>query len=155
MLAQINLHRCKWGILVYWAVWLTVVCLTNIVDAMRAAGVVGASVTFASDNYAAIVRTTGVHHLPAWVNLPLLLVAATWEGTSAVLFYRAARRSRRAIDFVAVNAAFGLRLFLWLGFTLVDELFIRYQQEKGHMSVFVFEISTFLAIHLLPEKSGE
>src|SRR5207244_4807653 len=76
----------KQGLLLFWAVWLSLVLLSNVLDGAKALGLLGASWTFASGNYAFLCQTTARHATPEWVNGVLFAGAIGWEARAAVLF---------------------------------------------------------------------
>src|SRR4051812_13809660 len=78
----------KRSLLAFWAVWLTVVFLTNLADAGKALGLLGESWAFASGNYRFLTETTARYATPAWLNAVLFAGVIAWEGLAAVLFWR-------------------------------------------------------------------
>lgn len=64
----------KRSLLLSWAVWLSVVFLSNLADAGKEAGLIGESWAFASGNWKAIKETTARYGTPDLVNA--LLFAA-------------------------------------------------------------------------------
>jgi hypothetical protein len=149
----------KRGILGFWSLWFSIVVVTNVYDAAKSAGVLGEGWTFASDNYAAIVRTTSKHHFPLWINPILFAAVILLESTIAALFWRAFL-SRRGPEKGAepdadrANVAFAVSFILWGGFLLIDELFIAYSQEKNHMIVFITALCMFMIVNLLGARDA-
>lgn len=135
------------GILLFWALYFSIVALTNTFDAARSFGVLPPGWTLASGNYALVVKVTAVHGTPMAVVLILFLGVIAWEALSAVLFWRALMtRTRRA-----VYAAFTMSLALWAVFALVDEIFIAYTLGGVHRDLFGIELVSLLALRLLPD----
>jgi hypothetical protein len=148
--AAVLLKRILLGL---WAAWLTVVFATNVLDGMKALGLLPADWAFASGNYAFLAATTNRYGTPAWLNGLLFAGVIVWEGAAAVLFWLACGtfqgRGRR--NTAVLYAAFGAGLSLWLAFVLADEVFISYQVEGTHLRLFTAQLATLLAVELLPE----
>jgi hypothetical protein len=145
----------KRTLLAFWAVWLTIVLITNVFDALKALGLLGESWRFASGNYDFLVATTARYSTPAKLNGLLFAGVIVWEGASAALFWLAWWSSGGARDKGKrwLHAAFASSLSLWLAFTIADELFISYQVEGTHLRLFTAQLLTLLAIELLPEAA--
>ena len=140
-------------LLLFWAVWLTVVFATNLLDGLKALGVLAESWAFASGNYQFIGATTARYGVPAWANLAMFAGVILWEAVAAGLFWRAAVSYRgRAMGRAAVYAAFTASLLLWGSFLLTDEVFIAYTAGGTHLRLFVAHLVTLLAVELLPEE---
>ncbi|HEX4589968.1 MAG TPA: hypothetical protein VH120_08575 [Gemmataceae bacterium] len=139
-------------LLVAWAVWLSVVLLTNLADAVKGLGWLGESWAFASGNLQFIRETTARYGTPDVVNGVLFGGVVVWEGVAAVLFWRAALAFRgRGVGRTAMYQAFAVQLLLWFGFLVADEVFIAYPLEATHLRIFVAQLVTLVAIELLPE----
>lgn len=143
------------GLILFWAVYFFMVWTTNVFDALKARGLFGPNLAYGSKNYEAIVKvTSGVG--PAW--LPPLLFAGVlaWEGLAAVLFcwswwvFRGVHQPGVRI----MNTAFAVGLALWAAFNLADEIFIAYELEGTHRSLFAFQLLCLLALYLLPDDAG-
>jgi hypothetical protein len=145
----------KRGLLLFWAVWLTIVFITNVLDGCKALGWLGEGWTFASGNYRFLAQTTARYGTPAWLNGLLFLGVIAWEGAAASLFwlaglrFRGQQESRRLL-----YAAFTVGLGLWSAFAIADELFIAYAVEGTHLRLFTAQLATLLAVELLPHQSG-
>ena len=134
-------------------VWLSVVVLSNLVDAGKAAGLLGASWSFASGNWTAIQETTARYGTPVLVNALLFAGVIVWEGIAAALFWLAFATFRgRNAGRKVVHLAFTTALVLWGAFFVSDEIFIAYAFEATHLRLFVAYLVTLLAIELLPEE---
>ncbi|HYT87590.1 MAG TPA: hypothetical protein VEL76_02620 [Gemmataceae bacterium] len=144
----------KQCLLLFWAVWLTVVFATNFMDRAKALGLLPESWSFASGNYQFVCATTARYGTPAWLNGLLFLGVVVWEGVAALLCWRAwwrfgdkATERRRPL-----YAAFTVSLLLWAAFLVADEVFISYTVAGTHLWLFVAQVVTLLAIELLPEE---
>jgi hypothetical protein len=145
----------KRSLLLFWAVWLTVVFATNVLDGCKALGWLGESWAFASGNYHLLVETTARYGTPTWLNGLLFLGVICWEGAAALLFWLAWRRFRdsREGSQRLRYAAFTVSLTLWTAFAIADELFIAYAVEGTHLRLFTAQLATLLAIELLPQST--
>jgi hypothetical protein len=142
----------KRALLAFWAVWLTVVFVTNVLDAARALGLVEQSWAFVSGNYGFLIKTTARYGTPHWLNVVLFAGVICWEGTAALLFWLACWKFRgRATGRRTVYAAFTAGLTLWGAFLVADEVFIAYAVAAAHLRLFTAQLVTLLAIELLPE----
>ncbi|MFN4260223.1 MAG: hypothetical protein ACK4RK_13080 [Gemmataceae bacterium] len=141
------------GILLFWALWLSLVAATNIMDGLQQLGVVADSWRFTSGNYAFMVDVTARYHTPGWLVAGLFLGVVVWEALAALLFWLA------AVCFSPTNhawlhLAFGVSLALWAAFMLADEIFMAYQVENVHRSIFLTQIACLLLIRLAPAENG-
>ena len=134
------------GILLFWAAWFTVVASTNLLDALKALGVLPAGWTLVSGNWALMLKVTAIHGTPTALVALLFLGVILWEMLAATLFWRAwAARG----DTIAT--AFIVGLALWAAFTLADEAFVAYPLEAAHLRLFAVQLLSLLAIRLLPD----
>jgi hypothetical protein len=150
--AHIPLIRLKRCLLGFWALWLSIVFLTNVLDGAKALGVLPPSWQFASGNWLFLMETTARYATPAWLNALLFAGVIGWEGLAAVLFWRALRAYRREASQRRIYAAFTAGLTLWSAFILADEVFIAYAVEATHLRLFIAQLATLLAIQLLPDE---
>jgi hypothetical protein len=138
-------------LLYFWAIWFSVVFLSNLADGAKGLGLLDDSWAFASGNLKFIKETTGRYGTPDWLNAILFGGVILWEGIAAVLFWRAGWTFRGGIRAQkAVYLAFTVSLLLWCAFLIADEVFIAYPVEAVHLRLFVAQLVTLLAIELLP-----
>jgi hypothetical protein len=139
-------------LLLFWAVWHTVVLLTNLADAGKGLGLLGVSWTFASGNWALIQETTARYGTPAAVNAGLFAGVLLWEALAALLFWRAGWSFRdKASPRTPVYRAFTASLLLWAAFLVADEVFVAYSLEGTHLRLLVAQLVTLLSLELLPD----
>ncbi len=145
----------KRGLLLFWAVWFSVVTATNACDALKELGLLGPGWRFASGNFGFLAETTARYGIAGWINATLFLGVIAWEATAASLFWLAWRQTglRAARDATALYPAFLAGLMLWAAFMLADELLIAYTVEAAHVRLFIAQLVTLLAIVLLPEPA--
>ena len=143
----------KQGILLFWALWLSMAWLANACDGLKACHLLGTGWKFASGNYALLVETTQKYHTPLWLTAILFLGVILWEGGAALLFW-SAFYVFQGIHQPAGRAfypAFGVSLALWAVFIIADEIFLAYETEATHLRVFIAQIVSLLVLTLLPE----
>jgi len=143
-------------ILVFWAAWFTIVFLTNLFDALKALGIVGEGWTFASGNWAFMVKTTAIYHLPTSAVALLFAGVLAWECLAAISMWlvvgaRCHAPDRRSAP--AVYRAFAVALGLFGAFMIADEIFIAYPVEGTHLRIFVTLLVSLLAVCLLPDET--
>src|SRR5215207_3909576 len=85
----------KRGLLAFWAIWLSIVVLTNLLDALKALGALPAGWSFASGNWELMLKTTAIHGTPTWLTALLYLGVIAWEASAAALFWQAFARAAR------------------------------------------------------------
>jgi len=142
MTKRANAVLLRRGLLLFWAVWLTVVLATNVGDALKELALLDPGWRFASGNYGFIAATTARYGVPAAVNAVLFLGVILWQGVAAGLFWRAVGGGCR-------YAAFTSSLMLWAAFAVADELFIAYPLEGTHLRLFIAQLVTLLVIEQL------
>jgi hypothetical protein len=143
----------KQGILLFWALWLTVAWLANTCDGLKACHVLGKGWKFASGNYALMVEATQKYHTPLWLNATLFFGVILWQGGAALLFWSAFSAFQglyRPGDHL-LYPAFLVSLALWAAFIIIDEIFLAYETEDTHLRVFTAQAISLLVLVLLPE----
>lgn len=138
------------GLLVFWALWLTLVFLTNLFDGLKAAGVLPGSWRFASGNYQAMGKVTGKYGTPGWLLGLLFAGVIVWELLAAALLWRAALTFGGAGGSGMMYMAFTVSLALWAAFILADEVFSAYEMSQTHWAIFIAQLVSLLAVGLLP-----
>ncbi len=141
----------KVALLASWAVWLTVVLVTNLMDAAKALHLLRPEWPFASGNYAFLTHVTGKYDTPEWVNGVLFAGVIAWEAAATALFWAACLTHRGRRGVMVRHAAFVVALGLWMAFAVADEVFIAYDVERAHVQLFIAQLATLLAVELLPE----
>lgn len=139
-------------LLLFWAVWFSVVVLSNLADAGKGLGLLGESWAFASGNWKYIQDTTARYRTPGSVNAILFAGVILWEVIAAVMFWWAGLSfPGRSPSRKPVYLAFTASLLLWGAFLVADEVFVSYPLESTHLRLFVSHLATLLAVDLLPE----
>ena len=147
-----TLFLLKLALLFFWATWFCVVFLTNLFSALKAAGLLGAAWKFASKNYESVAKAISLYDAPAWVPALLFGGVVAWQLAAASLYARALCSSLAAgaIAMPAVNAAFAAGIGLWAAFMIADEITIKYAYEQSHELLFVAQLASLVAMHVLP-----
>lgn len=139
------------GLLLFWALWFCIACLTNIADLLVTWQILPETWPFRSSNFAQLASTISLYSLsPAFAAL-LLLVDILIQGTIATLFGIAVHKWRQnRTPWKWVNAALILSIALWAIFSLMDELFIAYSYESTHLTLLISSLLTLIVMHRLP-----
>lgn len=144
----------KQGILLLWGVWLGIVTLLNVLDALKTAGRLPEGWRFYSHNFEGIVQATRIYDTPLWICRLLYASVIVWEAVATVLLLRAGFSFSPA----AANLAFFVSLALWGAFLVVNEVFLTFLAEAGgaystaatHRSLFTSFLVSCVAVALLP-----
>lgn len=147
----------KRGIILFWALWLTVVVVTNVLNALQALGVLPASFKFVSGNWQWINQTMDPLNVPRALQAFMFAGVIGWELLAAILFWRALAdfRNRPLMQERVTLAACGVNLALWAAFQVLDEVFLAYQPEGVHRVIFGNQILTLLLLSMLSAQNVE
>jgi hypothetical protein len=126
-----------------WALYLSIVWLTNALDGLKHLDVLGSGWEFASGNYPFLRRTTDVYSTPAAIDIVLFCGVVVWEALAAGLWWRAIG------DRTHVYAAATVTLALWVAFIVADEIFLAYDVEETHWRLFIALVASVLAVRVL------
>jgi hypothetical protein len=155
MSSFVTWRTCKRLLLLFWAVWLSIVVATNLADALRSAGLLDASFPFASGNYATILEVTAPFEVPHWASAGMFAGVIVWEAASMLLFWIAtvayAEAGKRH---KWLPLTFTVGLGLWAAFQIACEAMpslLAYQLAGTHRLLFTEQLATLLAIMLLPD----
>lgn len=147
------LFNLKVGCLLFWACWFALAFTTNTTDFMQALGWLPRDFHFRSGNVDLVKFVINIYQTPNWILMILFILDIAIQGACAILFFAACWHfyNRRSSAWSLVNTAFTLSIGLWAAFLIMDEFFIAYTYESVHSNLFIFELLTLLAIHLLPD----
>ena len=154
-----NVLRIKRGLLFFWALWLSIVFMSNIADGLKALKVLPDTWPFASGNYLFMVKVTNIYSTPEWMVAILFSGVVIWEGLGASLFWCSFREFNgvNGSGLTTVYTAFGVSLALWAAFVIADEIFVAYKTynslEEGHMGIFASQLISLFVLRLLPDES--
>jgi len=138
-------------LLLFWALYFTLVTSSNVCDALRALAVLEESWPFASGNFRMITDATARYGASRPINLALFAGVIAWEGVSAVLFARAAYRFRGRNELPGVRLALAVGLGLWAAFILADEMVFTFKFEETHVRLLIATLATWLVMELIPD----
>ncbi len=149
---QIDLMTLKLGLLLFWAVWLSLVFLTNLFAGLKAIGILPDKWKFASKNYEAVVKTTSTYTATAWLPGFLFAGVILWQGLALFLFWLASIRSIQggSLNLTSAATAFAVSLGLWAAFMIADEVFQVYETERSHLLILVGQLLTLISFYVLP-----
>ena len=135
-------------LLLFWAVWFSVVTLTNVGDALKHLGVLPAGFSFASGNFAFLQTVTAIHHTPVFLVALMFAGVILWEGLAAVLFYRAFAKDRAASADASstTTLAFTVSAAFWGAMMIASEAFISYDVEATHMRLLIASLVSFIVV---------
>ena len=146
----------KLGLLLFWALYFSIVFITNWFDALKAAGVLGDGWKVASGNWASIREATAIYDTPGWLRAILFAGVLVLELLAAALFWRAFLLARRSGLFAGpiIDAPIIVGSTLFAGFVLADEIFVTYSVEATHFRILIALIVSLLALQLLPSNDA-
>jgi hypothetical protein len=147
-----NLLGIKLGLLSFWGLWFLLVFSTNLCEGLKVLRLIPWTWKFASHNFQAVVLALAEYEAPSWISKALFSGILLWQLITAFLFGWATVASLEhfSLRWELINAAFAAGLALWAGFMLADELCKQYDPERGHVLFFIAQLSTLVALHLLP-----
>lgn len=144
----------KQGIILFWAVWLSLVVLLNLLDVAKNLSLLPQTWKFNSGNFPfmqAVVKVYGTPNPLTWV---MYISAIIWEIVAIFLLW-SALGSFDPQHLRLVNLAFLVNLALWAAFVVMDEIFLAFLVPgfnimETHRSLFTANLVSLMAIHLLP-----
>jgi hypothetical protein len=142
---DVSIVTLKHGLILFWALWMTVVVLNNLGDGLRVLGLVPETFPIHSGNYSVMRDVMAKRRAPDWSTKLLFAGVILWEIIIAYLLWRA------VFDLTTfLIPAFGANLALWAAFMIADEVFVAYEVEATHLRIFTAQIVTLLFILLTP-----
>jgi hypothetical protein len=148
MLVKLGFRTIQTGLVLFWAIWLTLVTATNVFDGLRQLGVLPEGFTLASYNFDLVVETVGAHGVPMGAAAVLFAGVIVWEALGSVLFWRGWRamssgRDGRAAE---VTQAFAVSLALWAAFLIATELTVNYVTAGTHKTTLIAQLASLLVV---------
>ena len=140
------------GLVLFWAIWLTVVTTTNVLDAMKQVGALPPGFTLVSYNFELVQKTVGAHGVPTVIAALLYAAVIAWELLSSALLWRAWRAMRRGAPGTApeVVQAFAVSLALWAAFLIATEVTVNYATAGTHKLTLVTQLASLIVIRSRP-----
>jgi hypothetical protein len=151
----INFAWIKRGLLLFWALWYSVVVTTNVLNALQALGILSASFKFVSGNWEWINQTMNPLGVPIALQAFLFAGVIVWEMLCAILFFVACVRfrSRTLVEEKESLWACAGALALWCTFQVLDEAFLAYDPERVHRMILIETILTMMFLQLVPREN--
>lgn len=132
-------------ILSFWSCYFSIVTLTNILDGLRAMGVLSKEWKFASGNFELILQTTANMGTPAWLNALMFSGVILLELAASVSFWKSVLNVSNA----NIYRAHAVGLILFAGFIMADEIFFAYGVEATHMRILFGLLVSLITLILL------
>lgn len=147
-LSTLRFSTLQCGLVLFWAIWLTLITLTNMTDALRHLGLLAENISWASYNYSLVEQTLAKQGLPALVAVILFTVIIAWELLASVLLWRAWQTMRRGGDGLSaeVTQAFMVSLALWAAFLIATEATVSYETASTHKTTLIAQLATLLVL---------
>ncbi|GAA4381962.1 hypothetical protein [Nocardioides caricicola] len=143
--------RLKQLVLLFGAVFLGVVALTNLVNLVSAATT---DWTFLnSHNTGYVESVVAVYDAPGWLDEVVVLGALAIEATGAVLFVRALLRYRGAgTGAVEAYQALAWNIGVWVAFIVGSEVFLAYDAEGTFRELLALALLMTVAVAVVPDE---
>jgi hypothetical protein len=148
MLARLRFSTLQSGLVLFWAVWLSIVTLTNGFDALKSLGWLPEGFTFASYNFRLVKETVGAHGAPVWFAAVLFASVLLWQSFASVLLWRGWRAMQRGRPGTAVEVTqgFAVSLALWGALLIATEITVNYTTAGTHKSTLIAQLATLLVV---------
>jgi hypothetical protein len=147
------MFAAKLGLLAFWTLWFGVTSVTNLCCALKALKILPRSWKFASDNYRAVAGAVAVYHSTQRLAPALFFGVILWQLAALFLFARASALSWNGgvIAYAVSHEAFVAGCGLWAAFMLADEIFLQYERQAAHATLFVAVLASYVALFILPD----
>ena len=144
----LEIATIKQGILLFWAIWLSIVTVMNCLEALKAMGTVPQAFK-TSSNWTLMLRVTSTYNTPVWFNALLFAVVIIWEALASVALWVALVSGSPEV----ATTALGLLTLLWAGFMLANQVYMAWLTDPAlvaaHRSLFGVALLSLMAVHLL------
>jgi hypothetical protein len=145
------------AILLFWAIWLSVVSASNAVDALQTAGVLAPGWRFVSGNFALVTESLSLYSVPpAWAAVLFWLVLLL-ELAASALFWRAALDPDPLAPHAQAKVLypFLVSIGLFCAFLVFDEVLLVYRRfpnlETTHFAVLSALLLSLVLVRVLGE----
>jgi len=140
-------------LIIFWTLWWLIAFWTDVVGAFAHVGALAAS--WAPDtNYPFLAASLKMYNVPDWLTAALFACILLWSLASTLTFCWATigLSHARAVWMKRMQIAFIVSLTFWLAFFLADQFVMKFDLEENHMVQGGFQLLTYLAMYLLPDK---
>lgn len=139
----------KWIIVLVWAIWLSLVTIMNICEALMALKVLPPHFKFASSNWSLMLNVTGIYQTPRLFVAVMFAGVIVWEAVvTGFLWVGTVGRNLGMTDM-----GFGLMIGLWGGFLIMSQLYRSFVVNpaipEAHRSIYGVCLLSWLAMHVL------
>jgi hypothetical protein len=147
------MFAAKLGLLVFWTLWFGVTAATNLRCALTEFKILPRSWKSASDNYRAVADAVSTYRSTRGLAPALFFGVIVWQLAGLFLFARASALSWSdgRIAYAAGDAAFVAGCSLWAAFMLANEIFLQYERQASHATLFIAQLASYLALYILPD----
>ncbi len=139
----------KWIIVWIWAIWLSLVTIMNICEALIAIKVLPAGFKFASSNWSLLLSVCGIYNTPRVIVALMFAAAIVVEAVATALLWLAAV----ARDMALADAGFAVLIALWGGFLIMSQFFrsfvVNPSIPEAHRSIYGVCLLSWVALHVL------
>lgn len=151
----IDIELFKKIIIFFWAIWWLIALWTDVVGGLAHLGILTAS--WAPDsNYPFLVQSLKMYHAADWVAATFFIGILVWSSLATVAFFWASSgviTQKSKIWMRRAQIAFVISLTYWLAFFIADQMVMKFDLEENHMVQGGFQLLTFLALYLLPNRT--
>lgn len=144
-----SISELKWIIVWIWAIWLALVTIMNICEALMALKILPANFKFASSNWSLLLNVTAIYNTPRAIVALLFAGAIVWEAAATILLFVAGLGRSLPIT----DLGFGLMIALWGGFLLMSQFFRSFVVNpaipEAHRSIYGVCLLSWVAMHIL------
>jgi hypothetical protein len=145
MLQRIRFSTLQAGLLLFWAAWLTLMGITNLLEGMKLLGALPDGWTLASNSFGRVSQAAGTSVAIAAVTFGVVIA---WELLAAGLFWRAWNAVRRGAEGTAdeVTQAFFVGLALWGALLVASEATQSFATAGTHRGMLIAQLVTLLLL---------
>jgi hypothetical protein len=145
---ELSIAQIKTGVLLVWALWLSMVTLMNGLEALKALNVLPINFQ-TSSNWSLMLRVTQTYRTPVWLVAVLFALVIVWELLTTVALWVAIFSGSPEV----ATTALGLLTLLWGGFMLANQFYMAWLTDPGlvaaHRSLFGVSLVSLLVFRLL------
>ena len=144
-----SLEFTAYGIVLMWALWTTIVTVTDLFDLFVQLQVLQAHFSAASGNFALVEHFLDHYRINyAPLAYTIFITINGWIGITAIVYWRAitAFHGHNQVSYARYTIlGFLLNMGLCACFLIADEIFIQYAAGHSHMNRLMFMLLTFVS----------